>query len=252
MEKYYVAKTYTDWPRETEPYEVSGRMYVKVKSPKGAVKQVRAYTENEYQKLYGKPALAPVPQNGEPETPIAFKVNSVLGFQKGYIWIFKGDLENAEYWFSKTPECRYCVMWGWYIASTDEIPADMPSCIQAVKLPWEKVGNTDGTLLPKSIYSVAVESLISNGNPSEFQGEIGDRIERKVNLVAAIELGETQFGSQRLYCFEDTEKNQYAWKTGVSKDWEIGNEISLKGTVKEHEIYKGVKRTVLTRVMEGK
>lgn len=251
MAEYYVAKTYTDWPRETEPYEVGGRMYVKVKSPKGAIKQVRAYTENEYNKMYGK-VVQPTTEVLVAQDLYAPKVKNILGFQEGYVWIFKGDAQSADYWFSKTPECRYCVMWGWYIVSTDEIPADMPSCIEAVKLPWEKVGNADGTLLPKSLVTKAVESLIFTDDPSEFQGEIGDRIERKVVLTAAIELGETQFGSQRLYCFEDTEENQYAWKTGVSKDWEIGNEVSLKGTVKEHEIYKGVKRTVLTRVMEGK
>ena len=251
MAEYYVAKTYTEWPRETEPYEVSGRMYVKVKSPKGAIKQVRAYTESEYNKMYGK-AVQSTTEVLVAQDLYAPKVKNILGFQEGYVWIFKGDAQSADYWFSKTPECRYCVMWGWYIVSTDEIPADMPSCIEAVKLPWEKVGNADGTLLPKSIVTKAVEGLIFTDDPSEFQGEIGDRIERKMILTAAIELGETQFGSQRLYCFEDAEKNQYAWKTGVSKDWEIGNEVSLKGTVKEHEIYKGVKRTVLTRVMEGK
>ncbi len=251
MAEYYVAKTYADWPRETEPYEVNGRMYVKVKSPKGAIKQVRAYTENEYNKMYGK-VVQSTTEALVAQDLYAPKVKNILGFQEGYVWIFKGDAQSADYWFSKTPECRYCMMWGWYIVSTDEIPADMPSCIEVVKLPWEKVGNADGALLPKSIITKAVESLIFTDDPSEFQGEIGDRIERKVVLTAAIELGETQFGSQRLYCFEDTEKNQYAWKTGVSKDWEIGNEVSFKGTVKEHEIYKGVKRTVLTRVMEGK
>ena len=253
MSDFYVAKTYTDWVRETpEPYQVNGKMYFKVRSPKGVIKQVRAYTAKEYEKMYG----AAVSTITIAESPVietyAPKVKNILGFQEGYVWIFKGDAQSADYWFSKTPECRYCVMWGWYIVSTDEIPADMPSCIEAVKLPWEKVGNADGTLLPKSIVTKAVEGLIFTDDPSEFQGEIGDRIERKMILTAAIELGETQFGSQRLYCFEDAEKNQYAWKTGVSKDWEIGNEVSLKGTVKEHEIYKGVKRTVLTRVMEGK
>lgn len=245
---YYVAKTYTDWPRETEPYEIGGRMYVKVRSPKGAIKQVRAYTEHEYQKMY--PAQAPVIPSVEP--PLTLKVKNILGFQKGYIWIFKGDLESAEYWFSATPECRYHVFWGWYIVSTDEIPSNIPSSITPVQLPWEKVGKSDGTLLNKTAVIQVIEELIFEKHPSTFQGTVGERIERSVKFVNLVELGETQFGTNRLFLFEDEKENQYSWITGTNKTWSIGDSLKIRGTVKEHETYKGIKRTALTRVMEVK
>ena len=238
-----VAKSYQKLTFVDEPYaEKNGKMYQKVLNENtGKIYKVRWYTEDEYYKMY--------PED-KPANPFG-EQRKLLGFDEGYITIFKGYTDEHDDWFNRSI-ALYCVHWGWYIVSTDEIPTDIPSCIQPVKLFWEKVGNADGTLLPKSTIDKAVQELLFNDHPSQYQGEIGDRIERKVVLTAAIELGETQFGSQRLYCFEDKEKNQYAWKTGVSKDWEIGNEVSLKGTVKEHEIYKGVKRTVLTRVMEGK
>lgn len=254
MIKYYVAKTYTEWPRETEPYEINGRMYIKVRSPKGTIKQVRAYTEQEYRKLYpAGPCASPVQPSGEDEpTPDLYapKVKKILGFQDGYIWIFKGDIEAAEYWFNRTPECRYSVLWGWYIVSTEEIPFDMPSCIQTVKLPWEKVGNADETLLPKSLISKAVEELLFDEHPSNFQGSIGERIERSVKLVNIIRLEENQYGTSQIYSFEDKEQNQYSWITGVNKSWTIGDLLTIRGTVKNHEVYKGVRRTALIRVME--
>ena len=245
---YYVAKTYTEWPRETEPYEIGGRMYVKVRSPKGIVKQVRAYTEHEYQKMY--PAQSLVTPSVEPI--LSLNVKNILGFQKEYIWIFKGDLESAEYWFSATPECRYHVFWGWYIVSTDEIPSNIPSCITPVQLPWEKVGNSDGTLLNQTAITQVIEELIFEKHPSTFQGAIGERIERSVKFVNLVELGETQFGTNRLFLFEDEKENQYSWITGTNKTWSIGDSLKIRGTVKEHETYKGIKRTALTRVMEVK
>ena len=256
MADFYVAKTYDNWPRETEPYIANGRYYVKVRSPKGDVKQVRAYNGREYAKLYkATPCASPVQPSGEDEPVLdlyAPKVKKILGFQDGYIWIFKGDVENAEYWFSKTPECRYSVLWGWYIVSTETIPADMPSCIQTVKLPWEKVGNTDETLLPKSIVSKRVEELLFDEHPSQYQGNIGERIEREVVLTKVIYLGESQYGSSTMFCFEDSEQNQYIWTTGTTKSWEIGNTLKIRATVKAHETYKCVRQTVLTRTMEVK
>lgn len=249
--EWYVAKSYQDWKRECEPFEANGKMYITVRKPTGATKNVRAYTEKEYLKMY--PAEAPSMQNGvsEPRTngPI---VKDVLGFQDGYIWIFKGDLENAEYWFEKTPEARYSVKFGWYIVSTESIPFDIPSCIESIKLPWEKVGNADGTLLPKGIVEAAVNELRYGGHPSQYQGHIGDRMELKLWVSRIIDLGETQYGTKQLYLFQDENSNEYTWNTGVKKNWLVGDEVHAKATVKAHDTYQGIRQTVLTRLMEVK
>ena len=255
MSDFYVAKTYTDWVRETpEPYQVNGKLYFKVRNPKGAIKQVRAYTAKEYEKMYGA-GIATLTVSEVPTVEIVSyvpKVKNILGFQEGYIWLFKGNAEQADYWFSKTPECRYAIHWGWYIVSTDEIPADIPSCIQPVKLFWEKVGNPDGTLLPKSSIDKAVQDLLFNDHPSQYQGDVGDRLDRTVTIEAIINLGENQYGSTRLYSMYDKDNNYYTWRTSVAKDWEVGDEVTIRGTIKELEIYKGIKRTVLTRVTGGR
>ena len=245
--EYYVAKSYKDWKRECEPFEANGKMYVTVRKPSGATKNVRAYTESEYYKMY--PAEVPVVQSSSN----GHVVKNILGFQEGYIWIFKGDLENAEYWFQRTPECRFHTQFGWYIVSTDTIPFDIPSCIESVQLPWEKVGRPDGTLLPKDIVQAAIDEIRFGNQPSQYQGNIGDRLDLTLYLRRIIDLGENQYGSvSRIFCFEDQFANQYSWTTGVSKDWLVNDELHLRGTVKAHDSIKGVRFTILTRVMEVK
>jgi hypothetical protein len=244
--QYFVAKSYQAWSRENEPFEANGKMYVTVRSPKGTTKNVRAYTEREYMKLYPDAVVTETPAEKK------YVVKDVLGFQNGYIWIFKGDLENAEYWFEKTPECFYHVAIGWYITSTNTVPFDIPCCIESVKLPWEKVGNTDGTLLPKDIVAAAVNELRYGGHPSTHQGHIGDRLELNLYVTRVLNLGETQYGTKYMYLFEDASENQYVWTTSVKKTWLVGDAVHVRGSVKSHEVYQGIAQTNLTRVNEVK
>lgn len=250
--EYFVAKSYQEWTRECEPFQANGKMYIAVRNPKGSTKNVRAYTEKEYAKMYGSAEVQTLPTVVDTPRAGAPVVKDILGFQDGYIWIFKGDLESAEYWFSRTPEARYHVIFGWYIVSTDMIPIDMPCCIESVKLPWEKIGNADGTLLPKTIIETVINELRYGGHPSKHQGHIGDRLDLNLWVTRSLNLGETQYGTKYMYFFNDAEENEYTWTTGVSKPWLVGDAVHIKGTVKSHETYQGIKQTQLTRVMEVK
>jgi hypothetical protein len=248
---YYVAKSYQKWDKIGEAYESNGKMYMKLRTPKGDEKEVRAYTETEYKRLYKE-----VPTDGVPsvevKTPTGPVVKNILGFQEGYIWVFKGDLANAEYWFERTPECRYHVVFGWYIVSTDAIPFDIPSCIESVQLPWEKVGNADGTLLPKGIIEAVLNEIRYGGHPSQYQGEIGSRLTLKLYLRQIETKPGNQYGPQYIYTFEDENSNVFSWSTGVNKDWSIGDEVRCKAGVKSHDSVRGVRITSLTRLMEEK
>jgi hypothetical protein len=251
MPNYYVAKSYQEWEKLTDAYEKDNRMYIKLRNPKGAEKEVRAYSETEYRRLYKE---SPLPTNASPSVKVSAPkgpvVKNVLGFQEGYIWIFKGDLERAEYWFEQTPECRYHVTFGWYIASTDSIPFDIPSCIESVQLPWEKVGNTDGTLLPKGIIEAVLNEIRYGGHPSQFQGTIGSRLTLILYLKQIETMPPTQYGAQTIYTFEDKDANIFVWKTGVSKNWSIGDEIRCKAGVKSHDTVRGIRQTALTRLIQ--
>ena len=253
MANYYVAKSYQEWDKIGDVYESNGRMYLKVKNPKGTEKEVRAYSETEYRRLYKE---SPMPTDASPsvkvKAPAGPVVKNILGFQKGYIWIFKGDLERAEYWFEQTPECRYHVMFGWYVVSTESIPFDIPSCIESVQLPWEKVGNADGTLLPKGIIEAVLNELRYGGHPSQFQGTVGSRLTLVLYLKQIETLPPTQYGAQTIYTFEDQNANIFVWRTGVSKSWSIGDEIHCKAGVKSHDTVRGIRQTALTRLIQEK
>lgn len=88
-------------------------------------------------------------------------------------------------------------------------------------------------------------SLVSRPEPiSEWQGEIGQKIEISVTVDRVFGF-EGRFGSSFLYLLRDENGNVYKWST--AKGLEEKATYKLKATVKDHEEYKGVKQTVITR-----
>lgn len=135
----YVAKSYEGLPVVEEEYTKNGRTYCKVRTVKGTVKEVRTYTEAEYKKLYGS-----VSKTVSSKTE--FNQKKALGFDKGYITIFKGAVAANELFFEKS-NARYSRWTGWYIVSTEEVP-ELPDGVIAVKLNWEDVAANDKMIKP--------------------------------------------------------------------------------------------------------
>lgn len=99
---------------------------------------------------------------------------------------------------------------------------------------------------------------------SNYIGTVGDRLTLRLTLKRDY-CYQTSFGwklqDNYIYTLEDSDGNVFVWKTSTiigidSEDkrghllWNPvhrGDEITLKGTVKEHSEYKGTKQTVLTR-----
>ena len=83
-----VAKSYQKLTFVDEPYAgKSGKMYQKVLNENtGKIYEVRWYTEDEYYKMY--PEDKPANPYGEQRT--------LLGFDDGYITIFKGYTDEHE------------------------------------------------------------------------------------------------------------------------------------------------------------
>lgn len=83
-----------------------------------------------------------------------------------------------------------------------------------------------------------------------YVGSIGERLE--VKAVYQFSSHWTHFIGymiQTMYChsFKDKDGNVLIWKTASSLGLEEGQEVTLKGTVKDHSEYKDEKQTVLTR-----
>ena len=238
-----VAKSYQNLEQIGEPYTLNNRKYVKVRTKSGTLKQVRFYTEKEYLKMYPGEKI-------ETENKIIRlkQQKEVLGFgDEGFITIFKGNTyEDKEYF--KESKARYTRMWGWYFISTDVIPDDLPEDVEPIRLPWNLVGNEDGTLKNEDSVTAAVESLIYEPDISEYQGNVGDRLDLVLTVESTVSL-EGYYGPSTLYTMRDYDGNCYVWIT-AAKSWEEGTEHHISGTVKDHKTYKGIKQTILTRCLE--
>lgn len=240
-----VAKSFQNFEVLTDVYEVSGKKYVRVRNPKtGTERQVRWYNEKEYARMYPEDNAA-----GASESPVAkFNAKKALGFEKGYISLFKGDTYPYQEWFSKSI-ARYHDTWGWYIVSTDEVPAELPPSVSIVQLKWEDISDGEN-LKPQPAIKEAVDALLYEDCVSEYQASIGSRIDRELTIKKAIK-SDGYYGTSYFYVMEDEDENIYVWATSA-RNWQEGEVHKLRGTVKEHKLYKNQKQTVLTRCTEIK
>lgn len=128
-----VAATYQNWERNGKPFSEDGsKYYIRVINPKtNKEKIVRWYGEiiPDYKKL--------------------------LGFDKGYITVFKGITKENRDYFSKS-NARYAWFFGWYIVSTESVPANLPVGVEAVRLNWQD------TFTDANIRKQEVEKLIGD------------------------------------------------------------------------------------------
>lgn len=81
---------------------------------------------------------------------------------------------------------------------------------------------------------------------SEFIGEVKDKVSCSVKEFKCLTSWETQWGVTFLYEFVTEEGNILIWKTGkwINDEAEI---TTIKGTIKAHNEFRGVKQTELTR-----
>jgi hypothetical protein len=99
--------------------------------------------------------------------------------------------------------------------------------------------------------AIKSKKLAEDGIFSNYVGNIGDKIEVKVKIENVFEYN-TNFsyygGISHIYIMKDENNNTYTWNTA---NWfDKGATLTLKGTIKDHKEYKGVKQTVLTRCKE--
>lgn len=229
-----VAKSYQNIKISGEPYQVNGRMYVKLETGK----QVRWYTDAEYAKMYAGKEDKPVRQMPKTE-------KEALGFENGFITIFKGDTYAALEWF-RASVCKYNKIFGWYCPSTEELPNDIPIGIDPIRVEWDNVSAEDGvSLKSESFAKEYIQQFLYDESPSEFLGEVKERIEITVTIKKAVELNGF-YGRSTMHIMEDICGNVLVWTTSAKTLIE-GKEYNLKGTVKAHNVYKNTKQTVLTR-----
>ena len=80
---------------------------------------------------------------------------------------------------------------------------------------------------------------------SKYVGTVGKRLTIKTESAKLVTSWEGYYGVTFLYRFVDADGNVYVWR--ASKSIEVRDGMTIKGTVKEHSEYKGIKQTVVTR-----
>lgn len=83
---------------------------------------------------------------------------------------------------------------------------------------------------------------------SNWVGTVKARTE--FDVVVTKRLGfETAFGYMTMILMKDQAGNILVWKTGTgfNESVSVGDELKIKGTIKKHDEYQGIKQTILTR-----
>lgn len=158
--------------------------------------------------------------------------------------------------------CRWTNPFGW----TSSQPLDnFPTCPFDVSQVWER--DKDGLFawwcadadFIRERMKREEEKLKASESVSGYVGEIGQRVEIPVTLAGTYSFTvkvEWRTETRWIYTFKDDSGNVFVWKTSSFLDreterglrpYEEGDRLILRGTVKEHSEYKGIKQTVLTR-----
>jgi hypothetical protein len=97
---------------------------------------------------------------------------------------------------------------------------------------------------------------------SEHVGKIGEKIQFEIKKWELVSSFETMYGTSFVYRFTDYQDNIYTWFTSSRPENEEYTDIShernrqlirtrdlktIKGTIKDHNEFKGEKQTILTR-----
>ena len=82
--------------------------------------------------------------------------------------------------------------------------------------------------------------------PSEWQGQVGNMFSLTAD-VKSMEVIHNQYGETYLYIMTDEQGNIFKWYATQQK-LEPGRRYNLRGKVKGHETYEGIKETLITRV----
>ena len=242
-----VAKSFQSMTQLCEPFESEGRMYVKVRNEKTKNERVvRWYTEQEYNKMYGIKTTEALPW-----TP---NYRKALGFEKGYITIFKDSMNEAYQEFFSLSNARYHRLFGWYVVSTQELPEGLPKLATPIRLPWELVAVDDTKLKTDNEIRSNIRKLLNEDNDDNVSyafGEIGTRYDITATVTKIIKIDNTAYGPKIIYFFEDAEHHIFKWFTAPKDSIEKGNTYTFRGTVKGYDDEKGSIITVLTRCMGG-
>lgn len=170
----------------------------------------------------------------DPENPIVYIVTG------GNTYNIKDQLKEAG--------CRFEYVLGWYSASPIEVPApyillpiDFDQLFTWYPLTQKVSLNADA----KNIVNDTIKATLPESE-SEYMGEEKERLRDLDVTVSAIRTTEGFYGTTFIYTFM-MDKNILVWFSSSCKNIEVGDNVLLTGTVKDHKEYMNKKQTILSR-----
>lgn len=285
--KLMTAKSYSGAERIGEPFEKNGKLYQKIREKcdrcngrgdywwgamingrpqfsgtcyacngmKYFTKEVRLYTEEEYNKMEATKEKARQKKAEEQKKKMEaeFEANRIKWLaengwsQDGVTYIVTGDSYSIKDEL-KQAGFRYDGTLRWHKAEFDEKYAD-----RFIKVNLDEVCTISawGKGSYNSDAQKIIEEKIAAAQPkstSEWIGEVGDKLKDiKVQLTRKYNF-ETRYGMSTVYNFVTENEDVLVWFSSTFQEVEPGEWCTIKYcTIKDHSEYRNVKSTIITR-----
>lgn len=242
------------------PIPVDGGICYKCNSEKYIHKWVKAYTEEEMDKYLAAQERAKERKVEKAELERQEKLNKSKENQEALLAKWGYDVENPLIWLVgggstyeikdqlKEMGCKFNPAFGWYCSHSIDVPEGygIVSINFYDAYVWYPLSKRFELKDNAKEIADAAKATLEPESHSEYIGEIKERLRDLKVILTAVRSFDGFYGTSFLYTFSCGE-NILVWITSSCKDIEIGDEVFLTGTVKEHSIYKGVKQTKLSR-----
>lgn len=271
----FTAPTYDTYTRVGEPFEKNGRLYAKVRTScwkcggsgqyawfgvcyrcngSGVEgKEVRLYTAEEREKYIENQEKIAARKLEKREQEMADRRATAKetfyeknGFDKdGITFMALGDTFACKD-ILKAQGYKFNSLLNWHGVNPTEVDG-----VKFIPVNFDTVYEVTHTGYVrekedayKTIEDVKNENVISTSN---FIGEVKDKFKSMAVKVKHVSFFEGKFGLTYVYTFEDKDGNVLNWFASKCQEIESGDEVFISGTIKSHEVYKGVKTTYITR-----
>lgn len=223
---------------------------------------VKAYTPEEYERYVRNQERAKIRKAEKKEAERAaleaasednlklYLAENGYDVENPLVWIITGDTYSVKDTL-KEMGCRFKPELGWYASH----PIDVPVDCGMISIPFDSIFSwkyrIKKALLKEEAKEVVKAAKEANmpESLSEYIGEEKERLRDLSVVLTGSRIINTSYGSSILYTFK-MDENVLTWfcsGRGLSEDIHNGDTVFLTGTVKKHEVYNGVKQTILTR-----
>lgn len=176
----------------------------------------------------------------------------------GKTWVVMGNTYEIKDKL-KAVGCKWNPEFGWHfdheVTDFDTVTVSIEDNIPLWDDSTDSIGkySNDGTLyfiaselIQDYVKSLREQYVVDHAPKTEYFGNIGDKVELSLTLIHTGGY-ETMYGYTYVYTFVDSNGHQFIWKTGCYLDESEGSTLTVRGTIKAHSEYHGVRQTELTR-----